>query len=42
MPGVGEKRRGRLAGNTATDDSDIKRSNRAQRPPLTTRHWPLT
>ena len=42
VPGVGEKRRGCLAGNTATDNSDVERSDRAQRPPLTTRHWPLT
>jgi hypothetical protein len=42
MAGIGEQRRGRLAGDTTSDDTDFQRSNRTQRPPLTTRHWPLT
>ena len=42
VAGVGKQRRGRLAGDTTSDDADLERSNRGQRPPLTTRHWPLT
>ena len=42
VSGVGKKRRRRLAGYTTADDADVERSNRGQRPPLTTRHWPLT
>lgn len=42
VSGVGEKRRGRLAGDTTSDDADLERSDWGQRPPLTTRHWPLT
>ena len=42
MAGIGEQRRRRLAGDTASDDADLDRSNGRQRPPLTTRHWPLT
>ena len=39
-----QDRRG-LAGDAATDDADLHRSHgngAAQRPPFTTRHWPLT
>ena len=42
VSGIGKKRRRRWAGDTTSDNPDIQGSNRAQRPPLTTRHWPLT
>jgi hypothetical protein len=42
VSGVGKECRGRLAGDTTSDDADLEPSNCSQRPPLTTRHWPLT
>ena len=42
MPGVSQKRRSRLAGYSTAGYSDFEHSHRGQRPPLTTRHWPLT